>query len=600
MKTSLRKHACVLLSLTLLLTLAACGGGSTSTTSSGTVYVGGTDAPGDFVDYTVTIQSLTLTRRDGTVVNLLPTAATLNLAEDDALTDLLNAATVPAGTYTSMVATLDYSQATIEAVSSSGQPVALEPVNSQGQALGTVSVPIEFGNNADLVVQPGEPRFLTLDFSLDASNTVNLTSNPPTVVVAPFLDASIGVTSQPVRLRGPLDAVDLASETYTVGIRPFFTGPDGGRVTIATAPTTVYDVNGTTYEGNAGLVALSGLPPLAAVSSRVTMDASTGTLTATAVYAGSSVPGGTLDAVRGTVTAISGSSLTVLGAVLVRSTGTVTYNTLFTVTTGPGTIVHQDGTMGTLALNTISVGQRITALGTVSGTAPSSLVLDTDPGEIRLGFSVLRGTVVTTGSGDLTLDLLSIDHRPVSLFNFAGTGSSSALDANPSDYVAATGALGLAGLAGNDPVRVAGFVTPYGSAPPDFNAVSVADYANARAVVFLSWFPGETNAAFTALNDGEIVPNLSSNPTIDVLKRGDVRVALTSLASAPMIEPAATGAYLIRQNGTLTLHRTFAGFVSDLGMRLNGGAEVKSFWAQGGFNNTQDTLTALRIAVRLS
>lgn len=588
-----------LLPLVLLLPLAACGGSSTSTASSGTVYVGGTDAPGDFLNYTVTFQSLTLTRRDGTVVNLLPQKATIDLAEDDSLTDLLTAAVVPAGTYTSAVATVDYSGAEIVAVGANGQPVSLTPVNGQGQALGTVEIPINFGSDASLVVRPGEPQFLTLDFLLGASNTVNLTTNPPTVVVAPFLDASIGVATTPVRLRGPLESVDTAAGTYTVGVRPFFTGTAGGGVTVTTTASTVYDINGTGYEGAAGLAALAALPTLTATSARVTYDASNGTLVATAVYAGSSVAGGTLDAVRGTVTAVSGQTLTVLGTALSRSTGTVTEGADITVTVGPGTVVHEDGQSGSLPLNAVSVGQRIIALGTLSGSAPSSLALDANPGEVRLGVTRLRGTLVSTGSGSLTMDLLSIDHRPVSLFDFAGTGASSALDANPQDYVVATGALPLAGLANGDPLRVSGFITPYGSAPPDFDAVSVADYANGRAVLFLGWLPAGTASAFTSLNDSAIVPNLSSSPAIDVLVRGEVAVDLTSLPVAPSVDPAATGVFLIRQNGTVTVHVTFAGFVSDLEGRLSSGTPVKAFWAEGGFNATTDVLTASRVSVRL-
>jgi hypothetical protein len=599
MTFSLPKPLRVLLPLVLLVSLAACGGSSSSTAGSGTVYVGGTDAPGDFLDYTVTFQSLTLTRQDGTVVNLLPASATVNLADEDSLTDLLTAAVVPSGTYVSAVATIDYSQATIDAVGPNGTPVALTAVNGQGQPLGTVAVAINFGNDASLVVRPGEPQFLTLDFALGASNTVNLTSSPATVVVAPFLDVSVGMSTNPVRLRGPLESVDTANGTYTVGIRPFFAGTTNGGVAVETTSATFYDINGVTYQGGAGLAALAQLTPLAATSSRVTYDAENGTFTASAVYAGSSVPGGTLDALTGTVTSVSGSSLTVLGALLVRNDGTVVYGTEATVETGSQTVVHQAGTKGPLPINDVSVGQRITAFGTLT-SATSPFTLDANPGEIRLRVTQLRGTVVASGSGDLTLDLLSIDRRPVSLFDFNGTGSSSALDANPADYVANTGAIPLANLANGDPVRVSGFVTPYGSAPPDFDALSVSDYANGHAVVFLSWLPGGTTMAFTSLNDGGFVPNLSSNPSVDLLVRGDVAVDLTTLAAAPTIQPGTSGLYVLRQNGTVTVHTTFAGFVSDLDERLGAGAEVKSLWASGGFDGVSDVLTANLVAVRLS
>ena len=82
-------------------TITACSGGSSSvetiapvtkafcvTTDEentddncGTLLVGVTDADGDFLSYSVNITAIELTRRDGTVVSVLPTPQTVDFTD---------------------------------------------------------------------------------------------------------------------------------------------------------------------------------------------------------------------------------------------------------------------------------------------------------------------------------------------------------------------------------------------------------------------------------------------------------------------------------------------------------------------------------------
>ena len=86
----------------LFMALAACGGGSSTgiggttdctkpsvTDPDGCTYVNLTDSPGDFLSYTVNVTALTLTRSDGTVVNLLPNATTVDFAQYSDLSEFL-------------------------------------------------------------------------------------------------------------------------------------------------------------------------------------------------------------------------------------------------------------------------------------------------------------------------------------------------------------------------------------------------------------------------------------------------------------------------------------------------------------------------------
>ena len=129
-----------LLSLTaaaaLTLLLCACGGGSSSMSStstmtaapgmssgmsststtgattgmSGTVLATLTDAPGDFLSYVISVDSLQLQKADGTMVETVPVPTTVDFAQLVDLTELINAGQIPSGNYTGAVMTLDYSK----------------------------------------------------------------------------------------------------------------------------------------------------------------------------------------------------------------------------------------------------------------------------------------------------------------------------------------------------------------------------------------------------------------------------------------------------------------------------------------------------------
>ena len=96
------------------LILAACGGGaSTEPTPDpqanascdpandathdecGTVFIGLTDADGDFLSYTVDVLSLELERADGSVINVLPNSTRIDFAQYVDLTEFISVATVP-------------------------------------------------------------------------------------------------------------------------------------------------------------------------------------------------------------------------------------------------------------------------------------------------------------------------------------------------------------------------------------------------------------------------------------------------------------------------------------------------------------------------
>lgn len=604
-------QACI---LALLISLSACGGSGSSTTGmntptdctnpstsdqNGCAYVNLADAPGDFLSYTVSVTSLTLTRSDGTVVSILPNATTVDFAQYSDLSEFLTLASIPTGTYTSGSITLDYTNADIQVADAGGNAVQVKPVDSNGKPITTLTLAINLDNTAALALVPGVPRLFQVDFDLAASNSVDLTDD--TVAVQPFLLASVdpNPTNQ-IQVRGPLATVDTTSGDFTLGLRPFYAiSGSYGDLRVFTATTTVYNINQVTYSGNAGLTALAAAGVTTAVIAKGSFDFGSHEFKATEVDAGSSVPGGTLDAAEGVVLSRSANSIVLRGATLYRAGQTAIFRDSVAVTLGTNTKVHEAGSpKNSFDISDISVGQRLLVFGTLTNTNPASLALDASNGFARLQYTKFDGSVkAAPAGGTMSVNVKFIEGRPVSMFSFVGTGSGT--DADPTNYQVSLPSV-LSGISMNDPVRVWGFVTPFGSAPPDFAATTVADYVNANGLIAITWpSPGSANV-FTSMSViNGLVLNMASTPTppLPELVQGGVSTLLPSLSNGAPTVKATLGVFAIYQNGIVQVHVTFVGFLSDLTARLNAGGKIRGFFAHGGFASSDDTMSAKQIAV---
>jgi hypothetical protein len=259
--------------------LAACSGGGSGDTASGTasssgqVVVGITDVQGDFTAYWVDVVALTLTRQDGATVEVLPLKTRIDFSQYVELTEFVTASTIPSGKYTKASLLLDYQNADIRVEDAVGKPVKVENILDQnGSPISTLTVSVHLEDRSSLIIAPGIPAFLTLDFDLKASNQVTFNgSNMPTVTVQPLLLADVNPEEPKVhRLRGPLKAVDVGAGTFDIIIRPFIhvlTGADEqfGVFKVITDGATIFDINGNLYEGQDGLQALNQQQTLTAV-----------------------------------------------------------------------------------------------------------------------------------------------------------------------------------------------------------------------------------------------------------------------------------------------------------------------------------------------
>ena len=130
--------------------LAGCGGsgGSTSTVNppaptpdTGTLLVSITDADGDFVGYSVDVLSVTLQRRGGGTVEVLPATTRIDFAQLTELSDLLAVATLAPGDIVGGKIRLDYGNAEVF-VESGGQVVRANVVDANGAPLGITELEI--------------------------------------------------------------------------------------------------------------------------------------------------------------------------------------------------------------------------------------------------------------------------------------------------------------------------------------------------------------------------------------------------------------------------------------------------------------------------
>ena len=579
--------------------------GSDECADSGTVLVALTDAEGDFVTYTIDVVSLKLERANGDVVETLPNAGPLDFTQYLNLSELFTAAQVPTGLYVRGTITLDYNSADIR-VQVNDQAVEATVQDASGNPPGVYEVKIEFAKGRPLVVRRGLPALLNIDFDLAASHEVDTNQSPPVVTTTPFIIAALEpVDEKELRARGPLVAVDVSAMSYTIHLRPFH-HPSGnfGRTEVHVDADTLYEIDGIDYTGADGLDALSHLPTGTPTVALGTLDVNAHTLTATTIAAGTSVPGHAFDAAIGNIVSRNGNQLVVKGATIIRRSGSIVFNDTVTVMLGPDTIVKKQGQIGNLTSDALSIGQRVQIFGEVtSEPSQPGIDLDATQGRVRMRMTHLAGVTNSVITGQLNIDLQSIDRRRVNLFNFSGTGMSLSQDADPADYEIATATLALSDLTAGSPVQVFGYPRPFGTAPADFAARSVIDLTHRHAALGIGWRPEGTTAPFTSIGTDGLVIDIT-NPIIGLrhhLKIGPVIIDLLDLPMSTTITGATEGprVFAILQHRRVQEFHDFNRFIETLGLLLDGVNVAKGMHASGGYDQGQNIFTARFIGVSI-
>ncbi len=602
------RHGLMVLLLSLVFMLSGCNdSGSDTDSGDGELYISLTDAEGDFSSYTVDVTAISLQKADGTLIETLPTTTRVDFAQYVEMSEFLTAATIPSGVYVKGTLTIDYRNADIWVEDSTGTPVQVAPENlrdENGNPISTIELSVRLEDHNSLIIVPGLPAHLTLDFDLNASHQTDFSTGVPQVTVKPVLVADIDLEkNKPHRVRGPLQSVDLAESSYQIYLRPFHqrvsNRDDFGKLTVNTTDETIFQIDGEQHKGERGLQALALKERFTATIALGDLTLNPRQFTAREVYAGRSVPGGEQSVVKGNVTSRQGNQLTLRGATLIRSGGDVGFRRQIIVTIGPDTKVTKQRAMEEYDIAAISVGSRVTIFGEVTPSITTVLALDAQEGLVRLEMTTLSGTVVDNSQG-VVMKLAAIDRHRLAPFDFTGTGTSSENDADPTHYELATATLDSTQLNPNDPLRVRGFVTPYGTAPADFTAHTLISSGAQPALMVIDWAPASVSAISRLDNNGMALNLDGVGRFHHVSQRGE-RIDLTTQPTPPILLPGEAGMshYVIIQGDSYHLHQSFESFVTELKTVLSRGGSVKRLEAPGQYLKSDGSLTARRLTLHL-
>jgi hypothetical protein len=677
----LRKYAYKVMSALVCLAIVVAAGchGQGNISYYGIAWVDITDEPGGYTSYIVTIDSVTLTRTDGVVVTAVGTPEVVDLTQVHNIAELWSSGSIPDGTYTSATITMDYTSpasggSSVISVMVNGVPVTATAVDLYtGQLATTYSISVAFDPANLPTITPTfastSAVLLNVDFDLAASGRAIVTSDTSAVVyVSPFVTIGMqAADTKLIRVRGPLINSSTDVNTYTVYIRPFYDEANNlGSLTLFSQPNTVYTLNGKTYVGNKGLDALSVLSAGSTVTAGYTTfqtdynalnGATAGRFNLAYVVAGSTLEDIYTEGVSGDVIARDGNTVTLLGSTLFLNTADEFFycgvtdpdsicSTGTQVLLGPGTIVTADNNSTLTGLNSsaVSVGQHITVRGVcVNNCIGPTVQLDatgtsaTNTGSVRLQNTEVFGTLVSSASGSLTLNAQTINDWPLTDFNFTGNGAAAE---NPAAFLIDSGSIPLpAGTTAGDPVWVSGYTTPFGTAPPDFDAVAVNNETSVQiaggqvgsgvptqagvgacgigsqvcdpASLQVIWtgtttpFTTLSSSGFTVNSDIAVVAQISIGPeVISLIGATPVTVVPTSLVSTSTFAPrysvgnpatATITPTVATSTTSITSYSSFSSWVSQVNSTLSSTATARQLTATGIYNRADNTFTATSI-----
>lgn len=583
--------------------LTACSG---SNGGSGEVVIGLTDAEGDFASYTVDVQSLTLTRADGTVVETLPVNTRVDFAQYTELTEFLTAATVPEGVYVKADMVLDYRNADVQVEDADGNIVAVtDIVDLDGNTISTLDMSVRLEDRDQLLIVPGLPAHMTLDFDLKASNSVEFSGDVVSVTVEPFLVADVELEApKPHRVRGALASVDVAAQQFRMILRPFHhvirDDRRFGVFSVQATDDTAFEINGESYRGSEGIEQmhrLARLTPVIALGQLRRIN-ELRAFVAEEVYAGSSVPGSGRDAATGLVVARSGNILTLKGVGIDRGNGDVQVHDEVTVIVADTTRVTKQLSVAAHHIAEISVGQRLRVFGEFSIDDQGNVLLDASNGLVRMLLTTVQGTVAQTDS-PLALELDGIGQRSPAIFDFSGTGVDPASDADPDFYEINTGLLDLSGVTLAEPVKVRGFVRAFGMAPEDFDAQTVMLLGDAKALMMVNWVP-PSPSAISVIDESAMTLDLDGVGRFHHVSRAGVVTDLTTLSGPVMLQPTAdgSGVFVLIKPRRAQVFRNYADFARELADEL-GLSAVRSLQVIGRFESGSTTMTIRGMRIQL-
>jgi len=594
--------------------ISGCGGGGGGNGGDGTgsveegtgaVYISLTDAPSDFASYTVDIVSISLKKYLGAEVETLPLKQRVDFSQYTDMTEFVTACTIPVGVYTKATMTLDYSNADIKIKDGSGNIKQIDSHNitlldDNGNAVQgkQISVTVDIENLSSLVILPGVPRHLALDFNLDATNEVDLDNL--TLTVSPLLIADLNPQNNTHRVCGLLSDVQRSNNRFYVEIKPFIPmvqNSDGlfGKIRVSTGDGTLYFINGKSYQGSDGLNELARSEYMNdSVLVLGELSVNPYDLLAQEVYVGSSVPWkGSDNVVNGNVTARSGNIITIRGVSIVNTDGRLQfYKTAKVELDESSTRVSRQFSQSAFSIDDISVGQRVMVFFSSSNANNSAdgEITIAPANAVRMMMTHLRGIVTKKSTGIMEVEIKTIDCMKHEDFNFSNAGT------YYNKYkIAASNTLLQKVKAGNR-VKVWGFVNQFGHADnPDFNATTLINISKALGLMHVNWKPAYEKAF--SQTDNSLILNYDQLGKFHFLYRaGLVDNIVTDFSGQAAIKSANSGIFIVQQGIPFFWYTDFSKFLDKL--EEYNGYDVRYITAIGTFDDDTASLSAGYLIVR--
>ena len=413
--------------------------GTPNTSGYGIAWISLTDEPGDYAAYVITIDSITLERNDGVVVTAVATPEVVDFTQVHNIAELWSSGAIPTGTYVSATITLDYTNAFIAVVKNG------ESVEATSSTTRRDTTSDDLCGDGEL--RPAERAEHHADLRLDERHVAlhrlrsrgfgrggSVADGSDGVRASVLTDRSSARHTRLIRVRGPLANSSTDVSTYTVYIRPFYDEANNlGQVTLFSQPSTVYTLNGHAYLGSAGLAALSVLSAGSTMTAGFTTfqpdynplnGAYAGRFNLQYVVAGSTLEDNYTEGISGDVIARKGDMLTLRGSTLFLNTAdTFSYERgRHRGLLGPDTIVTADDN-ALLDQSDPELDRRRRShhrprnhqyrLLRRHVILDSTGTTSTNTGSVRLQASEVFGTLESSASGSLVMDVSTINLWPV-------------------------------------------------------------------------------------------------------------------------------------------------------------------------------------------
>jgi hypothetical protein len=170
------------------------------------------------------------------------------------------------------------------------------------------------------------------------------------------------------------------------------------------------------------------------------------------------------------------------------------------------------------------------------------------------------------------------------------------------NYQVATGVLDIGDFEVDDSARAFGFMTPFGAAPPDFDARTIVHGDDIRALLGIRLGPRRHGRAVH-------LPWAATGSSFDVREYGPGAAALPPGGPAHRGHPHAPGAhpgragdrgrtlYAATRDREVRVFTDFEEYAQHVNNLLTGGSNMRALTARGSFDKDSTTLTANYVSI---